>query len=251
MLRCVGHGRIGAAPGSRPRARGGRGLPPGAPRRVTANVTWVAADVTNPTSIHRALAAWRSSCTSSTRSARPTSPPATAARASIVARAAAARGVRQIVYLGGLGDESDDLSDHLQSRRDTERYLASGSVPLSRRSARAWWSGREARRSTRSSRWSTGCRGWCAPAGCRRRRSRSPSRHRALHRRSLRQPRSNRPDLRRRRPRGDDLPPDDRTHRPPPPPPPDDHRGAVPHPADSPRSGCDSSRRSRPASPDH
>jgi uncharacterized protein YbjT (DUF2867 family) len=50
--------------------------------------------------------------------------------ASIVARAAEAQGVRQIVYLGGLGDESDDLSEHLQSRRDTERHLASGSVPV-------------------------------------------------------------------------------------------------------------------------
>jgi uncharacterized protein YbjT (DUF2867 family) len=47
-----------------------------------------------------------------------------------VARAAAACHVGQIVYLGGLGDESDDLSAHLQSRRDTERHLASGSVAV-------------------------------------------------------------------------------------------------------------------------
>jgi uncharacterized protein YbjT (DUF2867 family) len=50
--------------------------------------------------------------------------------ASNVARTAAAQRVRQIVYLGGLGDESDGLSEHLQSRRDTERHLASGSVPV-------------------------------------------------------------------------------------------------------------------------
>ena len=50
--------------------------------------------------------------------------------ASIVARAAEAQGVHQIVYLGGLGEESDELSEHLQSRRDTERHLASGSVPV-------------------------------------------------------------------------------------------------------------------------
>jgi uncharacterized protein YbjT (DUF2867 family) len=50
--------------------------------------------------------------------------------ASIVARSAASRGLTQIVYLGGLGDESDDLSEHLKSRRETERCLAEGSVPL-------------------------------------------------------------------------------------------------------------------------
>jgi len=50
--------------------------------------------------------------------------------ASVVARAAASQGLTQIVYLGGLGDESDDLSEHLESRRETERCLADGSVPL-------------------------------------------------------------------------------------------------------------------------
>jgi uncharacterized protein YbjT (DUF2867 family) len=47
-----------------------------------------------------------------------------------VARAAEKAGLRQIVYLGGLGDDSDDLSPHLRSRRETERRLASGSVPV-------------------------------------------------------------------------------------------------------------------------
>jgi uncharacterized protein YbjT (DUF2867 family) len=47
-----------------------------------------------------------------------------------VARAAERAGLRQIVYLGGLGDDSDDLSPHLRSRRETERRLASGTVPL-------------------------------------------------------------------------------------------------------------------------
>jgi uncharacterized protein YbjT (DUF2867 family) len=46
------------------------------------------------------------------------------------ARAAEKAGLRQLVYLGGLGDDADDLSPHLRSRRDTERRLASGSVPL-------------------------------------------------------------------------------------------------------------------------
>jgi uncharacterized protein YbjT (DUF2867 family) len=38
--------------------------------------------------------------------------------------------VRQIVYLGGLGREGDDLSDHLASRREVEGCLARGGVPL-------------------------------------------------------------------------------------------------------------------------
>ena len=37
--------------------------------------------------------------------------------------AAAAAGVRQVVYLGGLGDDGDDLSPHLRSRREVERIL--------------------------------------------------------------------------------------------------------------------------------
>ena len=37
------------------------------------------------------------------------------------ARAAEKAGLRQIVYLGGLGDDADDLSPHLRSRRETEQ----------------------------------------------------------------------------------------------------------------------------------
>jgi uncharacterized protein YbjT (DUF2867 family) len=46
------------------------------------------------------------------------------------ARAAERVGLHQIVYLGGLGDDADDLSPHLRSRRETEQRLAAGSVPL-------------------------------------------------------------------------------------------------------------------------
>jgi uncharacterized protein YbjT (DUF2867 family) len=47
-----------------------------------------------------------------------------------VARAAERTGLSQIVYLGGLGDDSPTLSDHLRSRRETASALASGQVPL-------------------------------------------------------------------------------------------------------------------------
>jgi uncharacterized protein YbjT (DUF2867 family) len=45
-------------------------------------------------------------------------------------RAAADAGVGRIVYLGGLGDDSDQLSAHLRSRRQVERLLAEGGVPV-------------------------------------------------------------------------------------------------------------------------
>lgn len=45
-------------------------------------------------------------------------------------QAAAAAGVRQIVYLGGLGDDDEELSPHLRSRREVERVLGEGGVPV-------------------------------------------------------------------------------------------------------------------------
>jgi uncharacterized protein YbjT (DUF2867 family) len=50
--------------------------------------------------------------------------------AETTARAAERAGVRQLVYLGGLGDDSADLSPHLHSRRETGFRLASTSVPV-------------------------------------------------------------------------------------------------------------------------
>jgi len=44
--------------------------------------------------------------------------------------AAAAAGVRQIVYMGGLGDDDQDLSAHLRSRREVEQLLAQDGVPV-------------------------------------------------------------------------------------------------------------------------
>ena len=45
------------------------------------------------------------------------------------ASAAAEAGVRRIVYLGGLGDDSEDLSTHRRSRHETGRILRESSVP--------------------------------------------------------------------------------------------------------------------------
>ena len=50
--------------------------------------------------------------------------------ASAFAQAAAAAGLQRIVYLGGLGDDDDDLSAHLRSRRGVEQLLGGAGVPV-------------------------------------------------------------------------------------------------------------------------
>lgn len=46
------------------------------------------------------------------------------------ARAAEAAGVERLIYLGGLGETGEHLSEHLSSRREVELALASTSVPV-------------------------------------------------------------------------------------------------------------------------
>ena len=50
--------------------------------------------------------------------------------AEATAREAERAGVKQLIYLGGLGDDSEDLSPHLRSRRETGLRLASTTVPV-------------------------------------------------------------------------------------------------------------------------
>ena len=50
--------------------------------------------------------------------------------AETTALAAESAGVKQLFYLGGLGDDSPDLSPHLRSRLETGARLASTSVPV-------------------------------------------------------------------------------------------------------------------------
>jgi uncharacterized protein YbjT (DUF2867 family) len=52
------------------------------------------------------------------------------AAAAAVADGAAAARARQVVYLGGLGEDADDLSPHLRSRNETAKILAAGDVPV-------------------------------------------------------------------------------------------------------------------------
>jgi uncharacterized protein YbjT (DUF2867 family) len=52
-------------------------------------------------------------------------------RAAANVRDAAARaGVQRLVYLGGLGSDDEELSDHLRSRHEVGRVLADGPVPV-------------------------------------------------------------------------------------------------------------------------
>jgi uncharacterized protein YbjT (DUF2867 family) len=46
------------------------------------------------------------------------------------AAAAADAGVERIVYLGGLGEDGDELSAHLRSRREVEKLLGGAGVPV-------------------------------------------------------------------------------------------------------------------------
>lgn len=46
------------------------------------------------------------------------------------ARAAEAEGLERIIYLGGLGKRTEELSPHLRSRNDVGRLLAEGLVPV-------------------------------------------------------------------------------------------------------------------------
>ena len=46
------------------------------------------------------------------------------------ATATARAGVGRIIYLGGLGEQGQGLSEHLSSRREVERVLAAGPVPV-------------------------------------------------------------------------------------------------------------------------
>ena len=101
------------------------------PRSDTAEgVRWVVADVGNPTAVREALdgidVAYYLVHSLGTADY--------AARdrrgAAIMARAAESAGVGQIVYLGGLGVDAPDLSEHLRSRREAEQVLASGKTPV-------------------------------------------------------------------------------------------------------------------------
>jgi uncharacterized protein YbjT (DUF2867 family) len=90
----------------------------------------VAGDVTDPASLEQALEGCSAAyyLVHSLGAADFEDRDAEAARA--FGAAAAAEGVEQIIYLGGLGDDGDQLSAHLRSRREVETLLGEAGVPV-------------------------------------------------------------------------------------------------------------------------
>jgi uncharacterized protein YbjT (DUF2867 family) len=93
-------------------------------------VTWLAGDVADPDAVRRVLdgadVAYYLVHSLGTADFEARDRKA----AAVVAAEAGHCGVRQIVYLGGLGDDADTLSEHLRSRRETGETLASGRTPV-------------------------------------------------------------------------------------------------------------------------
>ncbi|HSK14958.1 MAG TPA: NAD(P)H-binding protein [Gaiellaceae bacterium] len=101
------------------------------PRESTApGVTWVPADVTDSAGVRAAVTEADVVYYLVHSLGSPDFAARDALGADVVAREAEEAGVRQIVYLGGLGDDSPDLSEHLRSRRETGERLAAGTVPV-------------------------------------------------------------------------------------------------------------------------
>jgi uncharacterized protein YbjT (DUF2867 family) len=95
-----------------------------------AGVTWAKADATNAKSVARALEGADTAYYLVHSLGATDFEERDLQAAKTTAEAAERAGVKQLVYLGGLGDDSPDLSPHLRSRRDTGRRLASTSVPV-------------------------------------------------------------------------------------------------------------------------
>jgi uncharacterized protein YbjT (DUF2867 family) len=93
-------------------------------------VRWIAADATDPLAMSRALegveVVYHLVHSLGSRDFEALD----RAAATAVAAAAATVGSRQIVYLGGLGEGSADLSPHLRSRAETAAILGAGRVPV-------------------------------------------------------------------------------------------------------------------------
>ena len=93
------------------------------PERYAGPGTPVLADIAEPASLRAALDGTDAAYYLVHSLAHPDFAERDRAGAHAFAAAALTTGVEQVVYLGGLGDESDDLSEHLRSRREVERIL--------------------------------------------------------------------------------------------------------------------------------
>jgi len=101
-----------------------------AQRDEASGVTWKTADATDRGSVARALEGAEVVYYLVHSLGRPDFEAEDLKAAETTAREAERAGVKQLVYLGGLGDDSPDLSSHLRSRRETGKRLSSTSVPV-------------------------------------------------------------------------------------------------------------------------
>lgn len=92
--------------------------------------TAVAGDVHDPASLDTALAGCEAAYYLVHSLGEKNFESADAEAARCFGRAAKKAGLGRIVYLGGLGDDSDDLSAHLRSRREVEELLGEAGVPV-------------------------------------------------------------------------------------------------------------------------
>ncbi|MDX6475243.1 MAG: hypothetical protein QOH95_754 [Gaiellaceae bacterium] len=99
-------------------------------REVVAGTASVAADATDPSAMLAALRGAEVVYHLVHSLGQPDFEASDRAAAHAVAEAASAAGARQIVFLGGLGEASADLSAHLRSRAETAAILAQGTVPV-------------------------------------------------------------------------------------------------------------------------
>jgi uncharacterized protein YbjT (DUF2867 family) len=90
----------------------------------------VAGDVSDPASLAAAVEGCSAAYYLVHALDRPDFESRDAAAARAFGRAAGDAGLAQIVYLGGLGEDSDSLSAHLRSRREVEGLLGEGGVPV-------------------------------------------------------------------------------------------------------------------------
>jgi len=101
-----------------------------AQRDEASNVTWKTADATDRGSVARALEGAEVVYYLVHSLGRPDFEAEDLKAAETTALEAERAGIKQLVFLGGLGDDSPDLSTHLRSRRETGKRLSSTTVPV-------------------------------------------------------------------------------------------------------------------------
>jgi uncharacterized protein YbjT (DUF2867 family) len=100
------------------------------PARYAGSGTPVYGDVHAPATLHAPMAGCQAAYYLVHSLSDPDFRRKDAAAATAFGQAAARAGLKRIIYLGGLGDDTDALSPHLSSRREVERLLGSAGVPV-------------------------------------------------------------------------------------------------------------------------